>query len=191
MRIFNKLVIIINTLVFIVVGIFGIAVSVNQKASKWALDILESLTGYLNISAAASVVVFIFSFFLITIAILTIVGNIENRRVERTVILESPLGDIMVSLSAIEDFSRVVKNQVSGVKDIKGKVLSKRKGIDVTAKVALYSDRSVAEVTQEVQEAIIKYIQYTLSISTAIKPTVIVNKIVYKTEEKKPKEKKQ
>ena len=89
----------------------------------------------------------------------------------------------MVSLGAIEDFSRVVKNQVSGVKDIKGKVISTRKGLLVTAHVSLYSDRSVADVTQEVQEAIIKYIQFTLGIANEIKPTVIVSKVVYRQKE--------
>lgn len=110
-------------------------------------------------------------------------GNLEKRRTERTVVLESPLGEIMVSLGAIEDFSRVVKNQVKGVKDIKGKVISTRKGMKVTARVTLYSDRSVSEVTQEVQEAIVKYIQYTLGIEAPIKPTVIVSKIVFKSKE--------
>jgi uncharacterized phage protein gp47/JayE len=89
----------------------------------------------------------------------------------------------MVSLGAIEDFSRVVKNQVRGVKDIKGKVISTRKGLKVTANVTLYSDRSVAEVTQEIQEAIIQYIQYTLGIANEIKPSVIVGKVVYRSKD--------
>ena len=185
MRIFNRIIIIINTLLFLFVGGFGIAMSFNKSANKWSLDIAETIIGYLNVSMGARIIVFIFSLFLIIVALLTIIGNIENRRVERNVILQSPMGDIHVSLSAIEDFSRVVKSQVEGVKDIKGKVLSKRKGLDVTAKVVLYSDRAVADITQEIQDAIIKYIQYTLGISTEIKPKIIVNKVVYRSKEEK------
>ena len=132
---------------------------------------------------AIRIAVLIMGVFFISVALFTIFGNIEKRRSERTVVLESPLGEIMVSLGAIEDFSRVVKNQVKGVKDIKGKVISTRKGLKVTAHVTLFSDRSVAEVTQEVQEAIIQYIQYTLGIANEIKPTVIVSKVLYRSKE--------
>jgi len=188
MKIFNRIVLIINTLLFLVVGFFSISVSFSKKANQWSLDIVETMVGYLNVSVAGRIIVFLFGLFLVAVALLTIVGNIENRRAERTVVLQSPLGDILVSLSAIEDFSRVIKNQIKGVKDIKGKVYAKRKGMDVVAKVTLYSHRAVADVTQEIQEAIIKYIQYTLGIETEIRPTVIVSKVAYKTAEEEKKD---
>jgi len=185
MRYFNRIIIIINTALFLVVGAFGISISINDTASKWSRGLIENLAVYLSSSIAARIIVLVFSIFLIFIALFTIFGNLETRRQERTVVLESPLGDIMVSLSAIEDFSKVIKNQIDGVKDIKGKVYAKRKRMDVRAKVVLYSDRSVAEVTQEVQEAIINYIKYTLGIEAEIKPTIIVSKVAYKSKEEK------
>ena len=181
MKIFNRIILVVSTFIYIIVGFFCLSVSFSQKANQWTLDLVQSLVGALNVSIAARIVIFILGLFLIAIALLTIIGNIENKRAERTVVLQSPLGDIFVSLSAIEDFSRIVKNQVKGIRDIKGKVLSKRKGLDVTAKVTLYSDRSVADVTQEIQEAIIQYIHFTLGINTEIKPKVIVSKMAYKT----------
>jgi len=185
MKIFNRVILIISTLLFIISGFFCVSVSINQKANLWTLDIVQVIVGAMSASVAARIIVFTFGLFLIAVALLTIIGNIENSRAERTVVLTSPLGDILVSLSAIEDFSRVVRSKVKGVKDIKGKVLSKKKGIDITAKVTLYSDRAVAEVTQEIQETIIEYIKYTLGIDAEIKPTVIVSKMVYKSTEEK------
>ncbi|MGD0565817.1 MAG: alkaline shock response membrane anchor protein AmaP [Candidatus Goldiibacteriota bacterium] len=188
MKYFNRIIITINTLLFFLVGALFIAVSTTHGANQWALSTSQSLINALASSDTAKIIairiaVLILGVFFISIALFTIFGNIEKRRSERTVVLESPLGEIMVSLGAIEDFSRVVKNQVRGVKDIKGKVLSTRKGLKVTAHVTLFSDRSVADVTQEVQEAIIKYIQYTLGIANDIKPTVIVSKVVYKSKD--------
>jgi len=188
MKIFNRILIGINILFFLIFGLFGASISINQDANKWWVSVVQTFTEYLNHSMVARISVLIVSLLLILIAVLTIIGNIENRRAERTVILQSQHGDIMVSLGAIEDFSRVVKNEVKGVKEIKGRVLSKRKGLNVTAKVTLYSDRAVAEVTQEIQQAIIKYIQYTLGIETEIKPTVVVSKVVYKSPEEEKKD---
>jgi hypothetical protein len=183
MKIFNRILIGITIFLFSFFGVFLVSISLNQDANKLWLDGVQFLAGLLSRSLPAKISLLSIGVFLIAIALLTIIGNIESKRNERTVVLQSPHGDIMVSLAAIEDFSRVVKNEIKGVKDIKGKVLSKRKGLFVTAKVTLFSDRSVAETTQEIQEAIIRYIQYTLGIEAPVRPTVIVNKIAYRSPE--------
>ena len=188
MRYFNRIIIIINTALFLLVGAVFIGVSSTQGANQWMLTTMQNMVNSMASSDTAKIIairlaVFSTGLFFIFTALFTIFGNIEKRRSERTVVLESPLGEIMVSLGAIEDFSRVVKNQINGVKDIKGKVISTRKGLRVTAHVTLFSDRSVADVTQEIQEAIIKYIQFTLGIANEIKPTVIVSKVVFRQKE--------
>ena len=188
MRYFNRIIISINTALFLLAGAMFIAVSFTPDTNQWLLSTTQNIIKSLANSDttkvfAIRITVFSTGLFFIFIALFTIFGNIEKRRSERTVVLESPLGEIMVSLGAIEDFSRVVKNQINGVKDIKGKVISTRKGLRVTAHVTLYSDRSVADVTQEIQEAIIKYIQFTLGIANEIKPTVIVSKVVFRHKE--------
>ena len=181
MKIFNRILIGITVFLFSFFGVFAASISLNQDANKWWLTAVQTLATYLNQSMPARISLLSFGIFLIAIALLTIIGNIESKKNERTVVLQSPHGDILVSLSAIEDFSRIVKNEIAGVKDIKGRVLSKRKGLFVTAKVTLFSDRSVAETTQEIQEAIIRYIQHTLGIEAPVKPTVIVSKIAYRS----------
>jgi hypothetical protein len=183
MRIFNRIIIIINTLLFIVLGCLGIALSVSNTSHEWASEIANEAFNALKNSPASKIVVLAFSLFFLLTALLTIFGNLERKLSERSVLLESPMGEIRVSLSAIEDFSRVVKNQVEGVKEISGRVVHSRKGLSVTAKVVLYSDRSVADVSQEIQDSIIRYIQYTLGIETPVKPKVIVSKVVYKKDE--------
>lgn len=183
MRIFNRIIIIVNTLLFIVLGIFGLAICLTDASHAWASELANKAFTALKSSPAAKVTVISFSLFFLLTAILTIIGNLERKLSQRSVLLESPMGEIRVSLNAIEDFSRIVRNQVEGVKDISGRVIANRKGFDVTARVVLYSDRSVADVSQEIQDAIIRYIQYTLGIEAQIKPKVIVSKVVFKKDE--------
>lgn len=181
MKIFNRILLGITIFLFAFFGIFAASISLNMDANKWWLSAVQTLANYLNQSMPARISLLSFGIFLIAVALLTVIGNLESKKNERTVVLQSPHGDILVSLSAIEDFSRIVKNEIEGVKDIKGRVLSKRKGLFVTAKVTLYSDKSVAETTQQIQEAIIRYIQYTLGIEAPVKPMVIVSKIAYRS----------
>ena len=104
MRYFNRIIIAINTLLFIAVGVFFVSVSVNAGLNKIVADNMNTILFNLNTQFAARFVVFTVGAILLLIALLTIIGNIQNKINERTVVLQSPLGDIMVSLSAIEDF---------------------------------------------------------------------------------------
>lgn len=105
-------------------------------------------------------------------------GNIQAARRERTVVLENPTGEVMVSLPAIEDFARILKGRIDGLRDIKGKVIYSRRGLKVSARISIYSDHNIAEVAQNVQDSVRTYVQKTLNIDQEINPTVIVTKVV-------------
>ncbi|MEW6517253.1 MAG: alkaline shock response membrane anchor protein AmaP [candidate division FCPU426 bacterium] len=97
---------------------------------------------------------------------------------ERTVVLKSPLGDVLVSLPAIEDFARVLRGKIEGLREIKGRVWYTRKGLKVTARIVVFSDVSLIQVTEKVQMEVLSYIQKTLNITQPIQPKVIVTKVV-------------
>jgi hypothetical protein len=77
------------------------------------------------------------------LAFVAVWGNISTRRWERTVVLHNPLGEVMVSLAALEDIGRLAKGDVAGVKDLKLQVLARRRGLQATVRVVLYSDANV------------------------------------------------
>lgn len=106
------------------------------------------------------------------------VSSVRAARRERTVVLQNPMGEVMVSLPAIEDFARVLKGKIEGLRDIKGRVVYTRRGLKVTARITIFSDVSIADVTEKVQSEIRTYIQKTLSIEQEINPTVVVTKVV-------------
>ncbi len=107
-----------------------------------------------------------------------VLGNIKASRRERTVVLQNPIGEVKVSLPAIEDFARVLKGKIEGLRDIKGRVIYRRRGLKVSARISVFSEYSIAEVSQKVQEGIRNYIQNILGIEQEINPTVIVTKVV-------------
>lgn len=103
---------------------------------------------------------------------------VQTSRRERTVVLKSPLGDVLVSLPAIEDFARVLRGKIDGLREIKGRVWYTRKGLKVTARIVVFSDVSLIQVTEKVQMEVLSYIQKTLNITQPIQPKVIVTKVV-------------
>ena len=104
-------------------------------------------------------------------------GNISQRRWERTVVLRTPLGEVLVSLTALEDLGRLVKAEVPGVKDLKLKVAASRRGLKAVARVSLQGDVDLAQVAEAVQVAVRRRLQQVLGPDQDIRPRVMVHKL--------------
>ncbi len=87
---------------------------------------------------------------------------------ERALVKETKIGQISVSLNALENMSYRVANQVKGVQDIKPKVAYYPEGIKVLIKVVLSPDVSVPEVTDEIQAKVKNYIFEHVGINVAV-----------------------
>jgi len=110
-------------------------------------------------------------------AVAAVWGNISQRRWERTVVLRTPLGEVLVSLTALEDLGRLVKAEVPGVKDLKLKVAASRRGLKAVARVSLQGDVDLAQVAEAVQVAVRRRLQQVLGPEQDIRPRVMVHKL--------------
>jgi uncharacterized alkaline shock family protein YloU len=178
MRTFNVIMAVFGSLFLAVLGVFTLAaavypplvLTVGDAVSGPLSYALEGMSGRSAALAAGAVLLLVLAYY--------VFGNIRAIRRERTVVLTTPLGEVLVSLPAIEDFARVLKNKIDGLRDIKGRVIYTRRGLKVSARVTVLAEYSIAEVTQKVQDAIRNYIQQTLGIQQEINPTVVVTKVV-------------
>ncbi len=178
MRTFNLVMIILGTLAFIALGLLSLVVSVYPPAILSVGDFISGPMAYTLESAAGRLVALCFGLLLLLLLFYFIWGNVQLSRRERTVVLQNPMGEVLVSLSAIEDFARVLKGKIEGLRDIKGRVVFRRRGLKVSARITVQSDSSIVEVSQKVQDAVRHYIQHTLGIEQEINPTVVVTKVV-------------
>lgn len=105
-------------------------------------------------------------------------GNISQRRFERIILLRTPLGEVLVSLSALEDLGRLVRTEVPGLKDIKLRVAAGRRGIRADARVTLQGDVDVAQVCEAVQAAVRRRLQMVVGPDQDIRPRVRVGKVL-------------
>lgn len=186
MRMINVLVTVIGAVLLAVLGVLSLATAVYPPLMLNVGDAisgpvsygLESLLGR-SLALAVGVILLAGIFYLIW-------GNLRAARRERTIVLQTPLGEVFVSLPAVEDFARVLKGKIEGLRDIKGRVIYTRKGLNVSARITVLSDYNIVDVTQNVQDGIKNYIQNTLSINQDINPTVIVTKVISRDKPQPP-----
>ncbi len=117
---------------------------------------------------------------LMALAVFIAWGNLASRRWERIVVLRNPLGEVMVSMTALEDLGRLVKAEVAGLKDIKLRVSASRRGLAAQARVVLQGDVDLPAVTEQVQNAIRRRLQNVVGQEQDIRPRVMVSKVLVK-----------
>lgn len=117
---------------------------------------------------------------LLFVAFSAVYSNLSTRRWERSVVFHNPLGEVMVSLTALEDIGRQAKAEVPGVKDLKLRVLPRRRGLQATARVVLFSDANVPSTTELIQEVVRRRLQEVVGEGQDLRPRVIVTKVVFR-----------
>lgn len=104
---------------------------------------------------------------------------------QKTIAFENPDGQVTVSLSAIEDFVRRSTRELPEVKDLRCDVIAGKGRILVRARVTLWSEAHIPEVTERVQSLVKSRVQEMLSgIEEPVLVRVHVAKIAHREEEK-------
>lgn len=102
---------------------------------------------------------------------------------QKTIAFENPDGQVTVSLSAVEDFIRRSTRELPEVKDLRSDVVAKKGRIMVRARVTLWSEAHIPEVTERIQGLIKSRVQEMLSgIEEPVMVRVHVAKISHREE---------
>ena len=170
MRPLQTLSIIFYTVVFIIIGAALIAISLELIT----LDQIKAFyeTYNLRMSIGLAGVVFILLGLLITHFTF---GGIQR---ERTIAFNTPDGQVVISLSAIENFIKKLASQIPEIKDMRSNVIASKKGVNISARVSLWSDSNIPDVTEKIQGIIKNKVQDMLGIEEPITTKVLVAKIV-------------
>ena len=106
---------------------------------------------------------------------------------QKTIAFENPDGQVTVSLSAIEDFIRRSTRELPEVKELRSDVKATKGRIFVNARVTLWSDAHIPEVTERIQSLVRTRVQEMLSgIEEPVAVRVHVSKIAQREEVETP-----
>ncbi|MBI3615924.1 MAG: alkaline shock response membrane anchor protein AmaP [Candidatus Omnitrophica bacterium] len=110
--------------------------------------------------------------------------SIAKLQRQKTIAFENPDGQVTISLTAIEDFIRRSTRELPEVKELRSDVIAGKGRILVRARVTLWSEAHIPEVTERVQSLIRSRVQEMLSgIEEPVHVRVHVAKIAHREEE--------
>ncbi|MFH1202280.1 MAG: alkaline shock response membrane anchor protein AmaP [Candidatus Omnitrophota bacterium] len=104
----------------------------------------------------------------------SILGKIQR---EKTVAFTNPQGEVIVSLTAVEDLIRRIISIIPEVKDSRPTVIAGKKGISIDLRLTLRTEVNIPEFTSRLQELVRSRIQDILGVEETISIRIFVVKI--------------
>lgn len=173
MRILEKIILVLATVIFLMIGVILILLSIHWFSWDDVLNFLQLITG----NQLRQVALFILGLFLIAISFSIWIFSFLNRHREQTIAFRNSLGEVRISLAAMEDFIRKIASEIPEVKSIRPRVYASKKGLEVRNKVTLYSNNNISDVANDLQFTIKKYLQDILGIERVNQIKVLVTNL--------------
>lgn len=173
------------TLILIILGCALIIIALNLVPKAKILNLVDLMYIKANLRLIAG-----FSgLLLIAISLLVVQLALGKIYREKTIAFDNPDGQVTVALAAIENFMKGLVRQIPQLKELKPNIVASKKGIVVNARVTLYSDTNIPNVTETIQSIVKSRVQDMLGIEDPITIRVHIAKIIHKEEPKKKKKK--
>jgi len=176
MKIFNALVLSFYTLLILLLGATLVSISLGVITEGNIGQIVSLCYNDANLRLGLGIGGLLF--IIIGLGVVQLAINRVYR--EKTISFENPDGQITISLAAIEDFIRRLFRTNTDIKELRPQCMVGKKGIEISNKVALWSDTKIPEVTEKIQSVIKSRLQQILGTEEAITVKVNVVKIAAK-----------
>lgn len=176
----RRMIVFISGIFLLIFSAIGILISFNKESNMWLKNLYDGFNIQILEDFNLKMSVLTISAILLILCISVIFSLLRFNRREKTVSLDSPYGEVKVSLGAIEDFIKNIKDQIKGIKEIRPKVFVRPAGIKIYVKVGLWNDQNITDMAQEIQSTIKYYVHDTLGIKEIAEIKVLVEKILYR-----------
>ncbi|MDD5614350.1 MAG: alkaline shock response membrane anchor protein AmaP [Candidatus Omnitrophica bacterium] len=106
---------------------------------------------------------------------------------EKNIAFKTEYGEVLVSLSAIEDFVRKLMREDPDIRDLRTKVTARKKGLIISLKAMMLSEVNIPTITEKIQSDLRSRVQEMLGMEDPVIVKVYISKIGEKERKKKPK----
>ncbi len=184
MRLFSKIIVFFYTLIFTIIGLCLIFIALHMEGHYDLSILLDPLLGFSNLY----LVVGLSGILLILVTLSLANFSFKKFQAEKTIGYSTNEGQVIISLSAIEDFIRRLTQQLPDVKELRSDVLVTRRGIEIESRVILWSTSNIPSITERIQSVIQGQVQELLSgIDKPVLVNVHVTKIAPRDQDKSKK----
>ncbi len=171
------------TLILVVIGVVLILVALNLVPK----DTLLNTIGHIYITPNLRLVAGFAGLLLVAVSLLVFQLALGRIHREKTIAFDNPDGQVTIALSAIENFMKGLNKQMPQIKELKPNIVAGKKGIVINARISLYSDSNIPNITETIQSVVKSRVQDMLGIEDPIVVKVHIAKILQKEESKKKK----
>lgn len=151
MGIFDRIILTIYTLVLTLLslGIAAIALKLVAPDLLWT-SMQTNIYGRWE----AALVGFVFFF----VSIRLLITGIMPERKRQTIVQETELGQVQISLTAVENLVQKVTRQIKGVQSVKTDVVNTKQGICINLKAVISPEGSIPNISDEIQNRVKNYV---------------------------------
>lgn len=167
MGIIDRIILSIYTFLLAFLSFAVILLSLRLIPLEWAGTSLAHVYGQWEAALVGAV------FFLVSIRLL--LAGLRSRKVKDTIVHHNDMGDVHISLDAVENLVEKVVRHMRGVRGIKVKVALAAQGITVRIKAVVSPESHVPTVAAEIQNRVHEYIKNTVGIDLADVQVMVEN----------------
>lgn len=162
MGIIDRIVLTIYTLALACLSGLMILVAIAPEWANpqaWLADALSSGRGRLVIGLVGT------AFFAVSVRLIAVA--FKRRGGGQPVIHETSLGDVRISLDAVENLVRKTARSIKGVREIKAVVTHGKDGLSAHLSATISPEVSIPEVSEEIQSSVRQYVKRVVGVDMA------------------------
>lgn len=155
MRLLDRILLTLYTLMIIILSFTLLSLSLNFIPLKQALNVLAEIEynwQFVVISFAISLIFLLISFrFLFS--------GIKSDKVQGALVKNTDLGMIRVSINTLDNLSQKAVRKFNEVKDVKSSILAELDGIEIRLKISVMPEIKIPDLTQAIQASVKEYVE--------------------------------
>ncbi len=152
MKFFERLLLVVYALVLVALSLLALIM-----AAGWTtpIDYLQFAFSHTNTRWAVGIV----SALLLLVGLNLLFVNFHRRPGLPSVVHHTELGEIRVSITALENLVHRAARKVAGVKEIKPRIRPTGEGVMVLLEAVFLPDQNIPEISQQLQQQVKDYLQ--------------------------------
>jgi len=159
MGIFDRIILTIYTFLVTLISIGVILISLRLVSLDWAWTTL----GFINQNWEVSLVGALF----LLVSVRLLFAGVRSRRGKNRIIHHNEMGDVHISLDAVENLVEKAARNVRGIRNVKVYASHSSAGVKLYLKAVVSPESHVPTVTADVQERVRNYIKNTVGVELA------------------------
>lgn len=159
MGVFDRALLALYSFIMGILSVYGILLALNWDVIRHILDFTLNNPGQRSILGILA-----FVFFLISVR-LFIAATQKVKTVTSTVVQETSLGQVRVTLEALESMVRRAVSPIKGIREITPHIVCDPTGVSIIVRAVVNPDTTVPEVTVEIQDKVKDYLQQVAGIT--------------------------